>query len=615
MLTPLGDDDPREIGPYRIQSLIGRGGMGAVYLGFSPSDKAVAVKVPSPTLAGDEEFRGRFRREVDAARRVRGRAVAAVLDADTDGRRPWMATEYVEGASLAEAVAARGGLEERLVSGLAVGLVEALVEIHAVGVVHRDLKPANILMAWDGPRVIDFGVASASGTTQHTSTGMLVGTIVWMAPEQLRGERAGPAADIFAWGACVAYASAGRAPFHADNPQAIALKILGEPPDLAGVPASLLPMVRAALEKDPARRPSAVDLRDRLLHGLAAGAATRVAGDDRYASALANLWELPSPPPGPAGGPGSPYSTPPGPYPPAGHQHSPPPWPAYGPTTPVPAHGARPGTEGHPARGNGGGYGGGYGGPGYRDSGQQVDGVPRDWFRQPAPRPAPSPSPRRRRPVGTVVLATAFVLLIGGAVAAALALANRGGDGSPNVATSTSGVLVTPGSAASTGPSTGGGPSNGGGTVSGAQGGTPATVPTTPHLLTAQEVDAIVDGKGYQADLSTFDRTRDLNAVIGSKIVPGGNPDGSGATVQLAFVFANGQYIGTDTVEPSRHIEVLDQTPTYVVLEYATYAATDSDDRPSGTAPVRYNWDGKAFRPQNEADIPPADRAVDGSRR
>src|SRR5262245_17945973 len=244
VLTPLGDADPREIGPYRIQGLLGRGGMGAVYLGFSPADKAVAVKVPTPALARDEEFRGRFRREVEAAKRVRGRAVAAVLDADVDGERPWMATEYVDGASLAEAVTNRGRLDDRLLTGLAVGLAEALVEIHAVGVVHRDLKPANIVLAWDGPRVIDFGVASATGATRHTSTGMLVGTIVWMAPEQLRGERAGPAADIFAWGACVAFAATGRPPFHAGSPQAVGVKIVREPPDLAGVPATLLPTVR-----------------------------------------------------------------------------------------------------------------------------------------------------------------------------------------------------------------------------------------------------------------------------------------------------------------------------------------------------------------------------------
>ncbi|MDT3440942.1 MULTISPECIES: protein kinase domain-containing protein [unclassified Pseudofrankia] len=608
MLTPLGRDDPSEIGPYRIQSLIGRGGMGAVYLGFSPADKAVAVKVPSPALARDDEFRGRFRREVDAARRVHGRAVAAVLDADTDDERPWMATEYVEGASLAEAVAGRGRLDERLVAGLAVGLAEALVAIHAAGVVHRDLKPANILLSWDGPRVIDFGVASASGATQHTSTGMLVGTIVWMAPEQLRGERAGPAADIFAWGACVAYAAAGRAPFHADNPQAIALKIMNEPPDLSGVPASLLPMVRAALDKNAASRPSAAELRDRLLRGVAAAdTATRAVGDDRYATALARLWELPSPPPGqpspPPGQPGAPYQTPPGPYPLAGYQHSPPPRPAYGPSTPPPAYGGPPGA-GYGTSG----YGGGYGGSGYRDPGYPAGGAPAgSWARQPA-RPAPVPPPRRRS-AGTVVLVVAFVLLLGGAAAVALALANRGDGGSPDVSASTAGVTTPADSGAPTGPSTSGGPSTGG------QGTTPGGPSPTRHLLTAQEVSGIVDGEGYRAEMNTFDRNRDLNVVIGTRDVPGGDVNGNDTTEQLAFVFANGEYIGTDLKDPSRHIEVVQQTPSYVVLEYGVYDVPDGDCCPSSTVQIRYNWDGKSFRPQNESDIPTSDPSVDGSRR
>ena len=604
MLTPLATDDPREIGPYRIQSLIGRGGMGAVYLGFSPADKAVAVKVPSPHLARDDEFRARFRREVAAARRVHGRAVAAVLDSDADGERPWMATEYVEGASLAEAVTERGRLDEQLVRVLAAGLAEALVAIHEAGVVHRDLKPANILLSWDGPRVIDFGVASASGTTQHTSTGMLVGTIVWMSPEQLRGERATPAADIFAWGLCVAYAAAGRAPFHADNPQAVALKILNTEPDLTGVPPSLLPSVRAALDKEPAARPSAVALRDQLLRGV--DAATRAAGDDRYATALARLWEVPGPPPGHPGTPPPAYgSTTPGspsggyqPSPPPGYQPSPPPGyqpsppPGYRPTTPAPAYGVPPP--------GGRGYGGaGYGRP---DSGYQPGAPGGSW---PA-RPAPSPPPRRRSGA-TIALAVAFVLLVGGAIAVAIALAGDGGGGSPDVASSTPGITGGPDTTAATGP-TGGGQSTGGGPSSSATATSPA-----PHHLTSQEVDAKVDSLGYQADLSTFDESRDLNVVVGSKSVAGA--DGGDTTDQIAFVFANGGYIGTDLKDPSRHIEVLQQTSTYVVLEYGTYATSDGDCCPSGTARVRYNWDGQRFTPQDEADIPPADPGVDGSRR
>ncbi|OHV20244.1 serine/threonine protein kinase [Parafrankia soli] len=261
MLTPLAAGDPRRIGPFEIHNRIGAGGMGSVYLGFTAEGRAAAVKVPAEGLAGDPEFRARFRREVEAARRVRGRAVAAVVDADPDATSPWMAVEYVEGTSLADAVIRHGPLEQRLLHGFGVGLADALVAIHAVGVVHRDLKPSNILLAWDGPKVIDFGIARASGTPTHTRTGILVGTPAWMAPEQLRGERATPAADVFAWGACVTYAATGHPPFGGAEPADV-LTVLrrDEQPDLDGVPPDLLAAVRAALARRPEARPSAAEL-------------------------------------------------------------------------------------------------------------------------------------------------------------------------------------------------------------------------------------------------------------------------------------------------------------------------------------------------------------------
>jgi serine/threonine protein kinase len=151
MLAPLSADDPREVGPYRLQGRIGAGGMGTVYLGFGADSRAVAVKVASPLLADDAEFRERFGREVTAAQRVRGKAIANVIDADTDASAPWMATEYVDGVSLADAVRRRGRLEQSLVRGFAVGLLDALIAIHEAGIVHRDLKPSNILLSWDGP--------------------------------------------------------------------------------------------------------------------------------------------------------------------------------------------------------------------------------------------------------------------------------------------------------------------------------------------------------------------------------------------------------------------------------------------------------------------------------
>ncbi|WP_018505667.1 serine/threonine-protein kinase [Parafrankia discariae] len=261
MLTPLAAGDPRRIGPFEIHNRIGAGGMGSVYLGFTAEGRAAAVKVPAEGLAGDPEFRARFRREVEAARRVRGRAVAAVVDADPDATSPWMAVEYVEGTSLADAVIRHGPLEQRLLHGFGVGLADALVAIHAVGVVHRDLKPSNILLAWDGPKVIDFGIARASGTPTHTRTGILVGTPAWMAPEQLRGERATPAADVFAWGACVTYAATGHPPFGGAEPADV-LTVLrrDEQPDLDGVPPDLLAAVRASLARRPEARPSATEL-------------------------------------------------------------------------------------------------------------------------------------------------------------------------------------------------------------------------------------------------------------------------------------------------------------------------------------------------------------------
>jgi len=260
MLTPLTGEDPFSVGRYRLQNRIGEGGMGTVYLAFAENRRPVALKVASAELAEDLEFRRRFQREVRAAQRVRSGAVAAVLDADTGCERPWMVTEYIEGISLADAVRQRGPLAERLVRGFAAGLADALVAIHEAGVVHRDLKPSNILLTWDGPKVIDFGIAQLDGNASLTRSGHVVGTLAWMAPEQMRGEPAGPPADVFSWGCCVAYAATARHPFHADRADALAFRIQHEAPDLAHLPGYLADAVAAALEKTPRLRPSAVGL-------------------------------------------------------------------------------------------------------------------------------------------------------------------------------------------------------------------------------------------------------------------------------------------------------------------------------------------------------------------
>ncbi|SNQ49477.1 Protein kinase family protein [Frankia canadensis] len=288
MLTPLVDDDPRQVGPFAIHNRIGAGGMGTVYLGFNAEGRAAAVKVPDARFSDDPEFRERFRREVAAARRVHGRAVAAVLDADPEAASPWLATEYVEGTSLADAVLRHGRMEERLLHGFGVGLADALIAIHAAGVVHRDLKPSNILLAWDGPKVIDFGIARATGVPSHTRTGILIGTLAWMAPEQLRGERAGPPADIFAWGACVTYAATGHPPFASEEADVLTRMREDRPPDIVGVPDALVPLVRAALARRPQDRPSAADLVRRLV----ADPQVRTPADaDRVAAQALTPWQ------------------------------------------------------------------------------------------------------------------------------------------------------------------------------------------------------------------------------------------------------------------------------------------------------------------------------------
>ncbi|WP_018638959.1 serine/threonine-protein kinase [Parafrankia elaeagni] len=292
MLTPLTEEDPRQVGRYRLHNRIGSGGMGTVYLGFTPDSEPVAVKVAAAELSEDAEFRFRFEREVRAALRVRGGAVASVLDADTTASQPWMVTEYVEGVNLADAVRRRGRLEPHLVRGLAVGLADALVAIHSVGVVHRDLKPSNILLAWDGPKVIDFGIAQLTDSATLTRSGHVIGTLAWMAPEQMRGEAAGTAADVFAWASCVTYAATGRHPFHAEAPDLLAQRVQRDEPDLDHLPGYLRGLVAQALSKAPQDRPGPAGVLAALVghevHGVAD--ADRAAG-----SVLEQTWTGPSP--------------------------------------------------------------------------------------------------------------------------------------------------------------------------------------------------------------------------------------------------------------------------------------------------------------------------------
>lgn len=256
LFRPLEPDDPRRLGDFQVRARLGAGGMGRVYLGATSTGRRLAIKVVRSELAEDPEFRTRFRREIDAAQRVRGLYTAAVVDADADSVRPWLATEYVPGPSLAAAVAAHGALPETTVRTLVAGVAEALYAVHRAGLVHRDLKPSNVLLGPEGPCVIDFGIARAADATPLTRTGYPVGTPVFMAPEQVRGEHAGTAADVWALGALALYAATAAKPFGDGPESAVLYRVVHEDPRLDGCPAYLRDLVAGCLDKHPTRRPS-----------------------------------------------------------------------------------------------------------------------------------------------------------------------------------------------------------------------------------------------------------------------------------------------------------------------------------------------------------------------
>ncbi|MFI9547855.1 serine/threonine-protein kinase [Streptomyces sp. NPDC052016] len=381
-MQPLAADEPRAVGPYRLLGRLGSGGMGRVYLGRSAGGRTVAVKIVHPHLALDEEFRARFRREVEAARRVGGAWTAPVLDADPDAAVPWVATAYAAGPSLASAVAggrgseaaavgdAAGGtgsaegpgagggaLPEHTVRVLGAGLAEALATVHALGLVHRDVKPSNVLLTVDGPLLIDFGIARATdGTASLTSTGVSVGSPGYMAPEQILGKGVTGAADVFSLGAVLAYAATGEPPFPGDSSAALLYKVVHEEPELGELDGELREVVEACLSKDPAARPAPGEVARRL---APEGAARSVAGGwlpgalvaqvGRRAVELLNLeaagagagpfpGPFPGPVPGPVSGPvgfgtpsvGDPEAT-------AGEVHAPVTRGAFGPPPVMPA--------------------------------------------------------------------------------------------------------------------------------------------------------------------------------------------------------------------------------------------------------------------------------------
>jgi serine/threonine protein kinase len=268
VIQDLQPADPAKVGPYRLVGRLGAGGMGRVYVARSPGGRIVAIKVIRAELAEDRGFRDRFAREVASARHVSGIFTAAVIDADPDGEMPWMATAYVPGPSLADAVEDHGPLHADSVRALAAGLAEGLQAIHQAGLVHRDLKPSNVLLAADGPRVIDFGISRALEGSRLTETGMLVGSPGFMSPEQARGLLVGAESDVFSLGAVLTFAATGQGPFGSGPTLGLMFRVVHESPDLTEVPDDLRPLLEACLAKEAADRPSPGQLLEFLSEGV-----------------------------------------------------------------------------------------------------------------------------------------------------------------------------------------------------------------------------------------------------------------------------------------------------------------------------------------------------------
>ena len=281
----LKPGDPSRVGNYRLIGRLGEGGMGQVFLGLSPGGRQVAVKVIHPGYASGKQFRERFAREIEAARRVGGFHTASVVDADPGADPPWMVTAFIQGPSLQQAVAEGGPFSLERVCRLGAGLAEGLAAIHACGLVHRDLKPSNVILADDGPRIIDFGIARAAEASPMTTAGMVVGTYSYMSPEQLRGDVAGPASDVFALGCTLAFAATARITFGDDSIVTVVYRITTEPPDLSGVTEEhgFRELVRDCLSKSPANRPSLATIMDRL-------AETGTAAQAVLADPVADYW-------------------------------------------------------------------------------------------------------------------------------------------------------------------------------------------------------------------------------------------------------------------------------------------------------------------------------------
>ncbi|NED16185.1 serine/threonine-protein kinase [Streptomyces sp. SID9124] len=343
-----GAELPEKVGGYTVERELGAGGMGVVYLARSRGGRAVAVKVARPELAADPHFRRRFRAEVEAARSVGGFHTAPVVDADPDAAAPWLATAYIPGPTLAALVEAEGPMDAARLRQLGAALAEALAAIHGCGLVHRDLKPGNIIMASDGPRVLDFGIARALESSRLTATGVAFGTPGFLAPEQAQGLEVGGPADVFALGA-VLVAAAGGSAFGAGTPMGLMYRSVHEAPDLRAVPEGVRDVVASCLEKEPAARPTPDALLDLFVPG---GPAPAPAPPTEPADAVPPRHAHPpadATPPPPAYPPVAPTTPYPSPYPPAAAVPNPYAQSPYGPS-PYPQPAApNPYTQGTPA--------------------------------------------------------------------------------------------------------------------------------------------------------------------------------------------------------------------------------------------------------------------------
>ncbi len=304
-MKPLEAGEARHAGKYRLVAALGEGGMGRVLLGVAPDGRLVAVKQIHPELAHNDRFRTRFRQEVQASQRVSGAFTAAVMDAGPDAEIPWLASVFVTGPSLKEAVEATGPLPVEAVRRLAVGLATALIEIHRVGLVHRDLKPGNVLLTGDGPRVIDFGIArAAEGGSDLTGTGGIVGSPAFMSPEQAESRPLTPASDVFALGGLLVMAATGHGPFTGATTAQLLYDVVHADPDLAGVPPEIRALVEPCLAKDPAHRPAPHRILD-FLGPVPPGtrpwppAVHELIGTQEAAVRTALSWPAPPPPPAP----------------------------------------------------------------------------------------------------------------------------------------------------------------------------------------------------------------------------------------------------------------------------------------------------------------------------